>query len=73
MCVYFLFHWFSGESCMFLLSLHKGQRTQKELKKNINDGTIVFLMSLLIVFLLKERLWHRFFPVNFVNFPRTLF
>ena len=27
MCVYFLFHWFSGENCMFLLSLHKGKQT----------------------------------------------
>ena len=26
MCVYFLFHWFSGENCMFLLSLHKGRQ-----------------------------------------------
>ena len=41
MCVYFLFHWFSGEDCMFLLCLHKGQQTSKELKRNMNDGTIV--------------------------------
>ena len=32
---------------MFLLSLHKGRQTSKELKRNMNDGTIVFLMSLL--------------------------
>ena len=47
MCAYFLFHWFSGESCMFLFSLHKGRQTSKELKRNMNDGTkdgtIVFL------------------------------
>ena len=49
MCVYFLFHWFSGEDCMFLLCLHKGQQTSKELKRNMNDGTIAFLASLLIV------------------------
>ena len=34
---------------MFLFSLHKGQQASKELKKNMNDGTIIFLMSLLIV------------------------
>ena len=54
MCVYFLFHWFSGENCMFLLSLHKGRQTSKELKRNMNGGTIVFLMSLLIVFFIKK-------------------
>ena len=46
-CVYFLFHWLSGENCMFLFSLHKGRQTSKALKRNINDGTIVFLTSLL--------------------------
>ena len=45
MCVYFLFHWFSGENCMLLFSLHKGRQTSKELKRNMNDGTIVFLTS----------------------------
>ena len=49
MCVYFLFYWFSGENCMFLFSLHKGRQTSKELKRNMNDGTTVFLMSLLII------------------------
>ena len=39
---------------MFLLSLHKGRQTSKELKRNMNDGTIVFLMSLRIVFFIKE-------------------
>ena len=39
MCAYFLFHWFSGESFMFLFSLHKGRQTLKELKRNMNDGT----------------------------------
>ena len=42
MCVYFLLHWFSIENFMFLLSLHKGRQTSKELKRNMNDGTIVF-------------------------------
>ena len=39
---------------MFLLSLHKGRQTSKELKRNMNDGTIVFLVSLLIVFSIKK-------------------
>ena len=56
MCVYFLFHWFSGENCMFLLSLHKERQTSKELKRNMNGVTIVFLMSLFIVFFLKKKL-----------------
>ena len=68
MGVYFLLHWFSGENCMFLRFLRKGRQTSKELKRNMNDGTVVLLMSLLIVFLLKKRLWHRWFPVNFANF-----
>ena len=33
MCVYFLFRWFRGETCMFLHSLHKGRQTSKEFKK----------------------------------------
>ena len=49
MYVYFLFYWFNGENCMFLFSSHKGQQTSKELKRKMNDGTIVFLASLLIV------------------------
>ena len=44
---------------MFLLSLHKGRQTSKELKRNMNGGAIVFLMSLLVVIL--------------QNFLRTLF
>ena len=30
---------------MLLFSLHKGRQTSKELKRNMNDGTIVFLTS----------------------------
>ena len=37
MCVYFLFHWFSGENCMFLFSLFKGRQTSEELKRKMND------------------------------------
>ena len=39
---------------MFLLSLHKGRQTSKELKRNMNDGTIFFLISLLVFFYLKR-------------------
>ena len=75
LCVYFLIHWFSGEDCMFLFSLHKGRQTSKEFKKkrNMNDGTIVFLMSLLIVFFIKKETLAQVFPVNFVDFLGTLF
>ena len=34
---------------MFLCSLHKGWQTSKELKRNINDGTIIFLASVLTI------------------------
>ena len=54
MCVYFLFHWFSGENCMFLLSLHKGRQTSKELKRNMNGETIIFMMSLRVVSFIKK-------------------
>ena len=44
--VYFLFHWFSGETCIiFLFFLHKKWQTSKKLKRNMNDGIIVFLTS----------------------------
>ena len=66
MCVYFLFHWFSGENCMFSHSLRKGRQTSKELKRNMNDGTIVF-------FLLKKRLWHRVFSCEFCKFSKNNF
>ena len=47
MCIYFLFHWFSGENCIiFLFSLHKERQTSKELKRNMNDGTIIFTYRL---------------------------
>ena len=48
--IYFLFRWFSSENCIILLfSSNKEWQTLKELKRKINDWTIVFLMSLLIV------------------------
>ena len=30
---------------VFLFSLYKGRQTLKELKRNVDDGTIVFLTS----------------------------
>ena len=48
MCVYFLFHWLSGENCMLLFSLHNRWQTWKYLKRNMNDGTTAFQTSLLI-------------------------
>ena len=54
MCIYFLFPWFIGENCIiFLLSLHKEQQTSKELKRNMNDGTIDFSTSLLVILIWK--------------------
>ena len=48
MRIYSLFYWFSGENCIiFLFSLHKEQQISKELKRNMNHGTIVLLTSLL--------------------------
>ena len=73
MYVYFLFHWLGGENCFYFLYI-KDDRLQKNLKKrNVNDGTIVFLMYLLIVFLIKKETLAQMFPVNFANFLRTLF
>ena len=36
-----------------------------------NCARVCFLNK--VATLLKKRLWHRFFPVNFAKFPRTLF
>ena len=49
-----LFHWFSGEDCMFL--------------RNMNDGTIVFLTSLLNVFTWKILILFSFWcKIIFIN------
>ena len=62
MCVYFLFRWFRGETCMFLHSLHKGRQTSKEFKKETWMMELSFFWCLyLSSFLLKKRLWHRCF------------
>ena len=73
MGVYFLLHWFSGENCMFLRSLRKGRQTSKELKKNMNDGTIVLLMSLLIVFFIKKETLAQVFSCEFCEFSINIF
>ena len=57
---------------MFLLSLYKGRQTSKEFKKrNISDGTIVFLMSLLIVFFIKKETQAQVFSCDFCEFSRN--
>ena len=63
LCVYFLIHWFSGEDCMFLFSLHKGRQTSKELKKKETwmMELLFFWCLYLSSFLLKKRRWHRCF------------
>ena len=73
MSVYFLFHWFSGENFMFLLSVHKGRQTSKKLKRNMNDGTIVYLMSLLIVFYIKKETLAQVFSCELCEFSRNTF
>ena len=59
---------------MFLSSLHKGQQTSTELKRNMNDGTIVFLVSLLIVFFIKKETLAQVFSCEFCEISdNTLF
>ena len=48
-CVFITYFIGSVAKILFLFSLHKGQQTSKELKRNMNDRIIVFLTSLLIV------------------------
>ena len=59
----FIFY-FIGENCMFLFSLHKERQTSKELKRNMNGGTIVFLTSLLIVLTWKILFFLFFFLIQ---------
>ena len=59
---------------MFLSSLHKGQQTSTELKRNMNDGTIVFLVSLLIVFFfIKKETLAQVFSCEFCEFSKNIF
>ena len=58
---------------MFLLSLHIGRQTSKELKRNMNDRTIVFLMSLLIVFFIKKEALAQVFSCEFCKFSKNNF
>ena len=39
---------------VFFPSLHKGRQTSKELKRNMNGETIIFMMSLLVVSFIKK-------------------
>ena len=48
-CVFIFYFIGSLVKIMFLCSLHKGWQTSKELKRNINDGTIIFLASVLTI------------------------
>ena len=42
----YLFYWVSFENCIiFLFSLHKERQTLKELNRNMNNETMVFLKS----------------------------
>ena len=58
---------------MFLSSLHKGQQTSTELKRNMNGGTIVFLVSLLIVFFIKKETLAQVFSCEFCEFSKNIF
>ena len=58
---------------MFLRSLRKGRQTSKELKKNMNDGTIVLLMSLLIVFFIKKETLAQVFSCEFCEISKNTF
>ena len=58
---------------VFLFSLHKGRQTSKELKKNMNDGTIVDLVSLLIIFFIKKETLAQVFSCEFWKFSKNTF
>ena len=58
---------------MFLSSLQKGQQTSTQLKKNMNDGTIIFLMSLLIVFFIKKETLAQVFSCEFCEISKNIF
>ena len=44
-CVFIFYFIGSVGKILFLFTLHKGRQTSKELKRNVDDGTIVFLTS----------------------------
>ena len=58
---------------VFLFSLHKGRQTSKEFKKNMNDGTIVDLVSLLIIFFIKKETLAQVFSCEFWKFSKNTF
>ena len=47
--VYLLFHWFNGENCVIFTFFTQRTTDFDKLKRNMNDGIIIFLMSLLSV------------------------
>ena len=58
---------------MFLSSLQKGQQTSTELKKNMNDETTVFLVSLLIIFFINKETLAQVFSCGFCKFSKNIF
>ena len=50
---------------VFSFSLHKGRQTSKELKRNMNDGTVIFLTCLLIVLIKHHCFWKNVFTILF--------
>ena len=58
--------------CFYFLYI-KDNRPQKNYKETWMMELLFFWYLYLSSFLLKKRLWHRHFPVNFVNFLKMLF
>ena len=50
---------------VFSFSLHKGRQTSNELKRNMNDGTVIFLTCLLIVLIKHHCFWKNAFTILF--------
>ena len=78
MCIYLLFHCFSGENCILYIFLTQGKDFDR-LKRNMNDGTVVFLKPLLIVLtwniLLPFSFWYKtisYFKEKIYSFLSTL-
>ena len=72
MCVYFLFHWFSGENCLFLLYI-KDNRLQKKHEWWYYHFSNVFTYCFFFLLLKKETLTQVFscefciFSKNFID------
>ena len=63
MCIYLLFHWFSGDNYIYISFTQRTADFDRLKKRNMNDGTIVFLKSLLVTLtwniLLLVSFWHK--------------